>query len=224
MEVLQESIEQNKGFLNHVFSTTEESTAELFNVVQYSTMGVLPVVVLNKLIHQFIPEADTDKSTIELLAEIFVQLSVMFCGIVIIHRAITYFPTYSGFKYENLTLTNVILAFLIIVLSIQTKLGIKVNILVDRALEAWNGESVKESFEDKKKVKKHVPKHNPSQADHLDDNNMQGNMFPPAPVATTQQSSTDSYDHMMPGNNQMMMNAGPVAANGMIGGNFGASF
>jgi hypothetical protein len=29
---------------------------------------------------------------------------------------------------------------------------------------------------------------------------------------------------MMPGNNQMMMNAGPVAANGMVGGNFGASF
>ena len=125
---------------------------------------------------------------------------------------------------KGIPISIISIPFLIIVLSIQTKLGIKVNILVDRALEAWNGESVKESFEDKKKVKKHVPKHNPSQADHLDDNNVQGNMFPPAPVATTQQSSTDSYDHMMPGNNQMMMNAGPVAANGMIGGNFGASF
>ena len=63
----------------------------------------------------------------------------MFCGVILIHRVINYVPTYSGFKYESLNLTNVILAFLIIVLSIQTKLGIKVNILVDRALELWNG-------------------------------------------------------------------------------------
>ena len=223
MEVLQDSIEHNKGFLNHVFSSAEESNAELFNVVQYSTMGILPVVILNKLIHKFIPEADTDKSTLELLVEIFVQISVMFCGIILIHRIVTYFPTYSGFKYENLTLTNVILAFLILVLSIQTKIGIKVNILVDRALEAWNGDYEKEAFEGNKKVKKHVPKHNASRADNLDDPNVQGNIFPPAPVATTQQTSNDSYDQMMPGNGQMM-NVGPVAANGMIGGNFGASF
>ena len=149
----------------------------------------------------------------------------MFCGVIIVHRIITYFPTYSGFKYENLALTNVILSFLIIVLSIQTKLGIKVNILVDRALEAWNGDYEKEAFEGNKnqKVKKHVPKHNPSQADNLDDPNVQGNIFPPAPVATMQQTSDDSHDQMMPGNSQMM-NVGPVAANGMIGGNFGASF
>ena len=61
----------------------------------------------------------------------------MFCGIIIVHRVITYFPTYSGFKYENLTLTNVILAFLVVVLSLQTKLGIKVNILSDRLLKLF---------------------------------------------------------------------------------------
>lgn len=53
----------------------------------------------------------------------------MFCGIIVIHRIITYFPTYSGFIYESLTLTNVILAFLVIVLSIQIKMGLMINIL-----------------------------------------------------------------------------------------------
>jgi len=43
-----------KTFLSHVFSMSEESNAEILNVVQYSTMGVVPVVVLNKLIHRFI--------------------------------------------------------------------------------------------------------------------------------------------------------------------------
>ena len=138
--ILQEGGEVIKPtFFNHVFSSSEESMGELMNVLQYAVMGVIPVVVLNKTIHHFIPEADTQKSSFELLAEVLIQLSLLFIGIVLIHRVITYFPSYSGFKYENLTLTNVILAFLMIVLSIQTKLGIKVNILVDRAMELING-------------------------------------------------------------------------------------
>ena len=51
----------------------------------------------------------------------------MFVGVILIHRMITYVPTYSEFKYETLSLTNVLLAFMILVLSIQTKLGIKVG-------------------------------------------------------------------------------------------------
>ena len=122
MDVLQETTDLNKkGFLSHIFSTTEEGKAEILNVVQYAMMGVVPIVVLNKIIQRFIPEADSESSSLELLAEILIQLVIMFCGIIIIHRMITYFPTYSGFKYESLTLTNVILAFLVIVLSIQTK-------------------------------------------------------------------------------------------------------
>jgi hypothetical protein len=114
MEILHEVKDLNKkSFLSHVFSTTEEGKAEILNVVQYSLLGVVPIVALNKMIQRFIPEADSEKSSLELLAEIFIQLVVMFCGIIIIHRIITYIPTYSGFKYESLALTNVILAFFV---------------------------------------------------------------------------------------------------------------
>jgi hypothetical protein len=220
MELINDSDLSKKTFLSHVFSTTEEGQAELLNVIQYSSMGVVPVVMLNKLVQRFIPEADPEKSTLELLAEIFIQLTIMFCGAIIIHRAITYFPTYSGFKYENLTLTNVILVFLIIVLSIQTKLGLKVNILVDRVIELWNGPSTEET---KQNVKQNVrvSQHTPSQADHLDNSHMQGGVFPPAPVATARPD-------MGMGNNTMMgqpeMSFGPMAANGALGGSFGAAF
>ena len=108
MDVLQEARDiSKKTFLSHVFSTTEEGKAEILNVVQYATLGIIPVVLLNKAIQRFIPEADSEKSTLELLVEIFLQTIIMFCGVILIHRFITYFPTYSGFKYENLTLTNV---------------------------------------------------------------------------------------------------------------------
>ena len=227
MEILQETASSSpKTFFSHVFSTTEEGKAELLNVVQYSSLGVIPVVALNKLIARFIPDANPDKSSLEVLAEIFFQLVVMFCGIIIIHRIITYIPTYSGFKYDNLVLTNVILAFLILVLSIQTKLGLKVNILVDRVSELWNGpEDAKGDAKRGVRVKQPMAQHSPSQADHLDNSHMQQGLFPPAPVSTT--SIGGGYDTMMRGAPPMQdyqMPSGPVAANGMIGGAFGSFF
>ena len=222
MEIINDSDLSKKTFLSHVFSTTEEGQAELLNVIQYSSMGVIPIVMLNKMVQRFIPEADPEKSTLELLAEIFIQLTIMFCGAIIIHRAITYFPTYSGFKYENLTLTNVILAFLIIVLSIQTKLGLKVNILFDRVIELWNGPSTEETKQNVKqnvRVSQHTM-HAPSQADNLDNSQMQGGTFPPAPVATAR---PDMGQQQMPPQD-MGMSFGPMAANGALGGSFGAAF
>lgn len=234
MDVLQETKDiHKKGFFSHVFSTNEEGKAEILNVVQYAVLGVIPIVLLNKTIQRFIPEADTDNSTLELLAEIFIQLVVMFCGIVIIHRMITFVPTYSGFKYESLTLTNVILAFLIIVLSIQTKIGIKVNILVDRALELWNGPSDDRIKNAKRNVRSSslMPKHNSSQADYLDNSSSQQGIFPPAPVATTRQSSImEGYGALGMGSNSQQQPQeypsmmGPMAANSVLGGAFGSSF
>jgi hypothetical protein len=230
MEELGPKIGGNKTFLSHVFSTTEESKAEILNVVQYASMGVIPIVLLNKLIQRFIPEADPESSTLEIVVEIFLQLIVMFCGMIVIHRAITFFPTYSGFKYETLTLTNVVLAFLIIVLSIQTKMGIKVNILVDRALELWNGSSYEEKRGARRNVRTSSPvsQHAHSQADYLDNSQVQSGTFPPAPVATTKQNSLmETYDNMLGGGAHRGMPAqsdymGPMAANSMLGGSFGS--
>jgi len=208
-----------KTFLNHVFSTTEEGKAEILNVVQYSLLGVIPIVFLNKLIQRFIPEADSEKSSLEILAEILIQLIVMFCGIVLIHRIITYIPTYSEFKYESLTLTNVILAFLVIVLSIQTKLGIKVNILVDRLVDLWNGTSRDETPKKKNNVRVSQPvsRHVPSQADYLDQN--QSDMFPPAPIVQSRQSAPPTQQQA-----PQQEYYGPMAANSLLGGSFGAMF
>lgn len=232
MDMLQETTEPSKHtFLNHVFSSTEEGKAEILNVIQYSFMALIPIVILNKSIHRFIPEADTEKSSLEILAEIFIQLIVMFGGIIIIHRIITYFPTYSGFKYEHLTLTNVILAFLVLVLSIQTKMGIKVNIIVDRLGELWNGTSNNQNIGDKKTSKINMrvvntQAHSPSQADFLDNSSMQNGMFPPAPIASTKPSQGGSYDTMMRGSGMSNEQdySSYMSANSVLGGSFGSSF
>ena len=220
-------LSSKKTFIGHVFSSAEEDKAEILNVVQYGIYALIPIVVLNKLIQRFIPEADYDKSSLEILLEIFIQVIVIFCGIIVIHRVITYFPTYSGFKYENLALTNVILAFLVIVLSIQSKLGMKANILVDRISELWNGHS----YEDKKttvkngvRVSQPVSSHSTSQADYLD-GHIQNDVFPPAPMATQRSNQIDNYDYMMKGGSAVQdfaQSMGPVAANALLGGSFGS--
>lgn len=217
MDILQEIKDSHhKSFFTHVFSTTEEGKAEVLNVVQYAILGVIPIVILNKLVQRFIPEADSDKSSIELTVEILLQLMIMFCGIIFIHRIISYIPTYSGFKYENLTLTHVILAFLVIVLSIQTKLGIKVNMMVDRAFELWNGP-------EPRKESKTLPTgmHKISQADFYDSPKIMPSMLetphPPKPTQMAPPIASLSPPMMEP--------MGPVAANGVLGGgSFGAYF
>ena len=76
---------------------------------------------MNKLVQKFIPDADPDKNSLEIIVEVLIQLIIMLGGIILIHRMVTYIPSYSGFKYDTLNITNVILAFLVILLSLQTK-------------------------------------------------------------------------------------------------------
>ena len=219
MEILQESRELTKNtFFNHVFSTTDEGKGEIFNAIQYVAIGFIPIFSLNKLIQRFVPEADLDKSSLELLVEIFIQLIVIFCGIIIIHRFVTYFPTYSGFKYDSLALTNIILGFLVLVLSIQSKLGLKSNIIYERLLDLWEGTS---SDDDKKKqVKKGVRlQHNPSQADQLD---TQG-LFPPPALPTNAPRSTPQQQQPRSPQDEYMQ-TGPLPSNFSGGSIFGSIF
>jgi hypothetical protein len=153
MESLEETsknISSRMGFFKHVFNFEEESKAEIFNLIQYSTIALIPVVILNKAMQKYVPEADEEKGSFELLAEVMTQISVMFIGILLINRIITYVPTYSGIKYPDFSVTYIILAVLVITMSLQTKLGEKVSILFDRVVELWDGKPEKNTKKGKK--------------------------------------------------------------------------
>lgn len=219
-----EPVGNKKVFFSHVFSTTEEGKAEILNILQYSLLGVVPIVILNKFLQRFIPDADSEKSSLEIFAEVLIQLVFMFVGIVIIHRIITYIPTYSEFKYESLTLTNVVLAFLLLILSIQTKLGIKVNILTDRVMDLWNGrDGNAENQKPPQKMRNPTGQHASSRGDFLD--TTQSGVFPPTPIATNKPDSGNDTLRGNPFNSNMgMMDNEPMAANSFGGGAFGGLF
>jgi hypothetical protein len=139
LEETSKNISSKMGFFKHVFNFDDDSKSDMLNIIQYSLIALIPIVILNKAMQKYVPEADDEKGSLELIAEILIQVIVMFLGLLIINRIITYIPTYSGVKYPDFNITYIILAVLIITLSLQTKLGEKVCILYERVLELWEG-------------------------------------------------------------------------------------
>lgn len=134
-----DSSDESKSFFKHVFNFDDDSKSEILNILQYSLIAIIPIVILNKTMQKYVPEADDKKSSLEITAEIIIQIIVMFIGLLLIHRIITFIPTYSGSKYPEFHIVFIILAILMITMSLQTKLGEKVSVLVDRISELWNG-------------------------------------------------------------------------------------
>ena len=134
-----DSSDDSTTFFKHVFNFDDDSKSEILNILQYSLIAIIPLVILNKTMQKYVPEAEDKKSSLEVSAEVIIQIVVMFMGLLIIHRIITFIPTYSGAKYPEFHIIYIILAILMITMSLQTKLGEKVSLLVDRVSELWNG-------------------------------------------------------------------------------------
>jgi hypothetical protein len=139
MESLDEKSNSSNGFFKYVFNFDGDSKGEMINLVQYSVLAIIPVVILNKLIQRFVPEVDEDKGSIEILVEVIIQVIVMFIGLLFINRIITYIPTFSKMAYPEIQIIFFVLPVLMIILSLQTRIGEKVSILTDRVKELWDG-------------------------------------------------------------------------------------
>ena len=130
---------ESLGFLNHVFNFNKDNKCEIMNIIQYSVLSIIPAVVILKIIKHIIPEEDDQKNNLELSVEIIGQLILMILGMWFSHKAIIYIPTYSECKYSNFNLLNVMLPFIILMFTMQTKLGSKINILYQRLIDIWEG-------------------------------------------------------------------------------------
>ena len=135
------SDDSKKNFFKHVFNFDDDSKSDMLNIIQYSLIAIIPVIILNKSMQKYVPEADEQKGNPEILAEILLQVIVMFIGLLTVHRMVTFVPTYSGLEYPEFNIIFIILAVLMITLSLQTKLGEKVSILTERLNELWEGKS-----------------------------------------------------------------------------------
>jgi hypothetical protein len=197
------------------------------NIVQYAVLALIPIVIMNKLIQHYVPEADDAKGSPEILAEIIGQVIVMFLGILIIHRMVTFIPTHSGEKYSDFSVTNIILAFLVIVLSLQTKLGEKVSIIVDRITELWNGpqdtKKKGKKGQGNVKVSQPISQQQPQTAMNQSLNSMGSSSMGTTSISSLPQQSSPDFNSMYQNDNTPLVGAaspgmdgsdmGPMAAN-----------
>jgi hypothetical protein len=125
-------MEESPNFFSHVFNFEQDSRNEMVNIMQYTVFAIVFVAMLNRSIQDYAPEVDKDKGSIAIFMEVALQCIVLFVGILFIHRVITFIPTASGIKYADQNVITVILPTLIVLLSMMSKLGEKVTILLDR--------------------------------------------------------------------------------------------
>ena len=189
------------SLIKHVFNFDDDSKNEMMNIIQYSLMAIIPIVFLNKSIQKFVPDIDEEKGSLEVLAEVIGQIVVMFIGILLIHRLITFIPTYSNVKYADFNIINIILGFLVIVLSLQTKLGEKVNILLERIIEVVEGKvNIKEGQQNQQTANGVSISQPISQSGYIDNVNYQaGN----PPVTGTVSNMSNQGTQQQPNFNQM---------------------
>lgn len=227
MEDLQEASKKSGeklNFMNHVLKFDDTTKSDLFNTLQYAFLAIIPIVLLNKGVRAYVPEVDESKSSLEIVIEIFAQILVMFVGLYYIDRLITFVPPYSGEKYEPYITKNSILGVLVIVLSLNTKLGEKVNILTDRIYEFVTGTS---------NVEEEKPKNGP--VVRTPDNPGATAQFPMPEKLSLKSEANNGFDSMYYKTDNPLINAGTpgenfqggtplMAANEALGGAFGAMF
>jgi hypothetical protein len=222
-EVIKENNKHNSNFFSYVFNFDEDNKAGMLNMMQYTLLAILPVVILLKLVKHYIPEDDESKPSLEVLVEVILQLVILFLSIWFIDKMIRFIPTYSGVCYFKFHETHFIIPVLMVLITMQTKLGAKINLLIDRINDVWSGNAGKKN-QNKGQVKVtqpfaggRAPQHMPSQADLLNmpQNVNTGNtsLISDLPVAPRNQQA----------NNQVpQMDLGPMAANEALGGGFGS--
>ena len=219
------NISDKPGFVKHVFNFDEESKCEILNIIQYAVLALLPIIILNKVMQKYVPEADDEKKSIEILSEVLAQVIFMFLGIFFIHRILTYIPTYSGEKYPTWNIIGPIIPMLVIITSLQTKLGEKISILVDRLVELWEGPKDTKNNKGKNgngnvKVSQPISQNQITMNQSL--NSMGSTSISSLPPPQTQQMP--NYDQQQQqGSTQVMDSFEPEAANGGFGA-FGTAF
>ena len=92
----------NTSFFNYMFSLADGEKIELINTLQYVILAIIPILLIIKVINNYIPPFDNKKSTVEVAVELIVQLGVLFTVFFFIHKLILFIPTYTKTQYPTI--------------------------------------------------------------------------------------------------------------------------
>lgn len=239
-EIIEKNVNRGEGFFTHMFSYDDDTKHTIMNLIQYMLSAIIPVVIILKVVKEYVPEDDENKGSFEIAIEVVMQLGFLFLSIWFIDRLIRYFPTFSKMPYGKCNELSFVIPLLFIMITMQTKLGAKINILVERANEIWNGGNSAQIASQNANVKTRQPiaqTHQVSRGDTLDSQLLP----PPSRVSMSGMDNGTTSINSLPNLNNSgqdpnarygsdVMNLAlldgdnePMAANGLLGGAFGGS-
>lgn len=215
--------DESLGFFNFVFNFDNENKARIINMLQYTLLSIIPVLLVLRGIKHIIPEEDDSKGSLEILAESVGQVILIMISIWLTNKIINYIPTYSGEEYPKFNEISFIVPFILLLATMQTKLGAKFNILIERFMGFVTGKAAATNQQQQQQqqgqnvVRISQPlagQHQPSQADYLDRNqllpsNPQLSSLPPSYAQQQQQPQQQQGQQLL----QEMYQSEPMAAN-----------
>lgn len=235
MDTISESVktihDDSAGFLNYVFNFDHENKSRMINMTQYTLLTVIPVLLILRGIKHVIPEEDESKGSFEILAESMAQIILIVLSIWFTNKIINYIPTYSGEEYPKFNEISFIIPFILIMATMQTKLGAKFNILIDRFIVLVIGKkeekitqntSQQQNGQNVVRVTQPISgQHQPSQADYLD----KSQLLPSNPQMSAMPQMQQPPQQIQPQNdfnNMYAQSNEPMAAND--GGGWGSTW
>jgi hypothetical protein len=122
----------NTSFFSYMFSLSSVEKNEILNALQYILLVIIPIVVLLKLMKNYIPLENEDKGTIEITVEVVLQLFIIFIAFLFIHKLVVFIPTYSTVPYGKMNLIHIIIPVVFLLLCMKSSISEKLSILVER--------------------------------------------------------------------------------------------
>jgi hypothetical protein len=223
---------ESMGFIHYVFNFDTENKHHIMNMLQYTLLTIIPVLIILRGIKHFIPEDDEAKGSLEILFESIGQVIIIMLAIWFTNKIIQYIPTYSGEHYSKFNEITFVIPFILILATMQTKLGAKFNILIDRLMLAVTGRGVDAKAQAAANNGQNVvrvsqplagqmPMHQPSQADYLD----RSQLLPSNPMLSALPTKyPPQLNQQQPQQMDPMMYAAPEPMAANEGGGWGSSW
>jgi len=63
------------SFINYLLTLDEENKVDLLNIIQYTVLAIIPIILILKAVKHFVPEEDDSKGNLEIITKLFIKLS-----------------------------------------------------------------------------------------------------------------------------------------------------
>ena len=234
------------NIFKHVFSFDNKTKNSLMNSVQYLILLILPLKIINDILeYLFENQTYSNRNNFVIIIEIIIEMILIIVMVLLIHRFITYIPTYSGKEMDGINLIQIAIMVAFYKIHTNERFRLKIDYIIKKINNEFSPQDEKKVVNVYNPLQPIAPTtnlvntHNPSQADYLQNINPNLRSLEHQAIEQSQNQINNSNISLgllpqqipqMPQMNQVnqalninsggLMNSEPDAANNGGGGGF----